>query len=85
MNDVQVIDVTPNEIIKNPNTRWWLGAILHFVALTAAIGTLALIFFPEISSDLAIRIIASVNAVIMLIGSFIGIGVTLPNIPIKRR
>lgn len=82
-NDVQVIDVTPNEIIKNPNTRWWIGAILHFIGLLAGIASLAFVFFPEIGTDVLFRAVAFTNALVLMTASFFGVAVTLPNVPRK--
>jgi len=74
---------TPNIVIENPATRKLLNTILSVVLLVLGIFTLGLTFFPEfgLPGDLGQRIEGFVTAVVMLVSSWFGLGVTRRNYP----
>lgn len=77
------MDSTPNVVIKNPDIRLWLGGSLFAISLLAAIAALFFSFFPELvaETDIPMRAVAFVNALVSLLSSAFGLVVSTPNVP----
>ena len=74
---------TPDLVIKNRNTRAYGGGFLYIVSLIAAIAALVFQIFPELlyGTDIGLRAITLVNAVVSLLAGSFGIAVSTPNVP----
>lgn len=72
---------TPNVVIKNPDVRLWVGGVLYALSLLAAIAALFFSFFPELGSDVSMRSVSFMNALVALLAGAFGLIVTTPNVP----
>lgn len=78
-----VVQVTPNTVIPNPDTRRRIGNVLWVLSLVAGVAALFFAFFPEAAfgTDLPDRIVAFVNALVSLVAGTFGIVVVRANTP----
>lgn len=81
--ELDPLEITPNVVVSNPNTRRNFGVVLYIMSFVAAIVALFLGFFPEFNAadNVLIRLVAFFNATISLASGAFGVIVTLPNVP----
>jgi len=79
-------DSTPNVVIKNPDVRKWMGAILYTLSILTGIAAYALSVFPELNfgDDVLGRMILVINGTISIISASFGFAITIPNIPSRK-
>lgn len=79
-------EITPNVVIRNPDTRRKAGVTLYIVALIAGLAGLFFAFFPEAAfgTDIPTRAVAFVNAAVSLLAGGFGLIVSTPNVPRKE-
>lgn len=75
------ISITPNEVIKNPDTRRALGKALYIVSLVAGVAALFFASFPEFGGDVANRALLFITSAVTLVSGAFGLTVTTPNVP----
>ena len=79
----EIIQVTPNVVVSNADTRRKIGNVLWILALVAGAASLFFSFFPEAAfgTDIPTRAIAFVNALVSLLAGAFGLAVVRPNTP----
>ena len=77
------VEITPNVVIRNPDTRRRIGVLLWSLLLAAAILSLFFQFFPELAfgTDVPGRAIAFVNSAVSILAAGFGLVVSTPNVP----
>ena len=81
-----IIQITPNVVISNSDTRRKIGNVLWVMALVAGVATLFFGFFPEAAfgTDIPSRAVSFINALVsMLAGSF-GLAIVRTNTPTQE-
>lgn len=74
---------TPDgKVIKDADTRKWVGIGLWTLSLLAAIVSMFVQFFPEVAGDgdYIQRSVAFANALVSLLSGAFGLAVTTPNV-----
>lgn len=77
------IQITPNVVVSNSDTRRRLGNVLWIISLVVGVFALFFAFFPEVAfgTDIPSRAIAFVNGVISLVTGAFGLVLVRPNTP----
>lgn len=78
-----VIQITPNVVVSNSDTRRKIGNALWILSLLAGVVALFFAFFPEAAfgTDLPTRVVAFINALVSLLAGAFGLIVVRPNTP----
>ena len=78
-----VIQITPNTVVSNSDTRRRIGNALWLLSLAAGVVALFFAFFPEAAfgTDVPTRVVAFINALVSLGAGSFGLIVVRPNTP----
>ena len=77
------IQITPNVVVQNSDTRRQIGTVLWYLSLAAGVVALFFAFFPEAAfgTDVPVRAVAFINALVSLGAGSFGLAVVRPNTP----
>lgn len=78
-----LIQITPNTVVSNSDTRRKIGNALWILSLAAGVLALFFAFFPEAAfgTDIPTRVVAFINALVSLLAGAFGLIVVRPNTP----
>lgn len=81
-----IIQITPNVVVYNSDTRRKIGNALWILALVAGVVALFFSFFPEAAfgTDIPSRAVSFINALVSLLAGSFGLAIVRPNTPTQE-